>query len=95
MPMSRAYHHPIQVTLVDGKPVTLCWRKITYRVLHRNEPWHLLDRWWEQAGEPGSGTGRSDRTYYRLHCASAHSELTCEIYFEAVSSMWILERVYD
>ena len=47
--------------------------------------------------------GRSDRTYYRLRCvslsASTHEDLTCDlycdIYFEAVSGVWILERVYD
>ena len=104
--MTHADHQPIGVTLADGKPATICWRGITYRVLELNEPWHLMDRWWEppppeqpgqpgQPGTPGSGTGRSDRTYYRLRCVSAHEDLTCEVYFEAVGAVWILERVYD
>lgn len=96
--MTHVYYHPIQVTLANGRPETIHWRGLTYRVLEVNEPWRLMDRWWEPAGTPGAGngrSGRSDRTYYRLHCASAHDELTCDIYFEAVGEVWILERVYD
>ncbi len=113
--MTHVYYHPIRVTLADGKPATIHWRGDAYRVLEVNEPWHLMDRWWEPSatrkpstpGAPGTGIdsnghkdhngqkGRSDRTYYRLHCASAHEDLTCDIYFEAISGVWILERVYD
>jgi hypothetical protein len=98
--MTHVYYHPIEVTLADGMLATIRWRGITYRVLHVNEPWHLMDRWWEPPERPekpgtGSGTGRSDRTYYRLRCVSTHEDLTCEIYYEAVSATWILEGVYD
>ena len=93
--MTHVYSRPIRVTLADGKPATIHWRGITYHVLEVNEPWRLADRWWEPAGTPGAGNGRSDRTYYRLHCASAREDLTCDIYFEAVGEVWILERIYD
>lgn len=100
--MTHVYYHPIKVTLTDGKPATIHWRGLTYHVLEVNEPWRLADRWWEPAGNPstpGAGNGHSDRTYYRLRCistsASAHEDLTCDIYFEAVGAVWILERVYD
>ncbi len=94
--MTHAYQQPIQVTLTtDGQPASIHWRGITYQVLHLNEPWHLIDHEWEPPSIPGDGLGRSDRTYYRLRCASAHEDLTCEIYFEAVGGVWILERVYD
>ena len=93
--MTHVYYQPITVTLTDGKPATLHWRGLTYRVLEVNEPWRLVDRWWEPAGNPGAGNGRSDRIYYRLRCASANEDLTCDIYFEAVGEVWILERVYD
>lgn len=97
--MTHVYYQPITVTLADGKPATLHWRGITYRVLELNEPWRLMDRWWEAPGTPGADTGRSDRTYYRLRCmslsASTNEDLTCDIYFEAVGGVWILERVYD
>ncbi len=93
--MTHVYYQPITVTLADGKPATLHWRGLTYRVLDLNEPWSLMDRWWEPAGNPGADNGRSDRTYYRLRCTSTHEDLTCDIYFEAVGGVWILERVYD
>lgn len=108
--MTHAYYHRIAVTCADGKPATIHWRSITYRVVHLNEPWHLIDREWEAPdapdapgmlstpGMPGGDTGHSghsDRTYYRVRCVSAHEDLTCEIYFEAVGQVWILERVYD
>jgi Family of unknown function (DUF6504) len=102
--MTHVYYHPITVTLAGGIPTSLHWRGIIYRVLEVNEPWHLMDRWWEPSGASGNsdtsaaplgGQHRSDRTYYRLRCASAHEDLTCEIYFEAVGGVWVLERVYD
>jgi Domain of unknown function (DUF6504) len=102
--MTHVYYHPIAVTLAKGKPATLRWRGITYRVLEINEPWHLMDRWWEHSDSSIPGIdgkdhkghkGRSDRTYYRLRCVSAHEDLTCDIYFEAIGEVWILERVYD
>jgi hypothetical protein len=50
--------------------------------------------------------GASDRTYFRLRCRAvgdggdteAETEadtLLCEIYHDAVSGLWVLERVYD
>ncbi|HEY1387345.1 MAG TPA: DUF6504 family protein [Ktedonobacterales bacterium] len=93
--MTHVYYHPIKVSLANGKPTTIHWRGLTYRVLELNEPWCLMDRWWEPAGTPGTGNGRSDRTYYRLRCVSTHEDLTCDIFFEAVGDVWILERIYD
>lgn len=104
--MTHVYYQPIAVTLADGRPATLRWRGITYRVVECNAPWHLMDRWWEQSagavaaveavGQPsGHRSGRSDRTYYRLRCVSGQEDLYCDIYFEAVSGVWVLERVYD
>jgi hypothetical protein len=124
LPMTHVYYQPIRVTLTNGKPATIHWRGLAYRVLELNEPWRLMDRWWEPAGQSGEPNmpnmpgkpgvpgkpgdsarqqGRSDRTYYRLRCvslsASAHEALTgdlyCDIYFEAIGGVWILERVYD
>jgi len=93
--MTHVYYQPITVTLADGKPATLHWRGLAYHVLELNEPWRLMDRWWEAPGTPGADNGRSDRTYYRLRCVSAQEDLTCDIYYEAVGGVWILERVYD
>lgn len=108
--MTHVYYHPIRVTLADGKPATIHWRGGAYRVLEVNEPWRLMDRWWEQPSVSSAGgkdhkdhKGRSERTYYRLRCvplsASTREDLTCDlycdIYYEALGGVWILERVYD
>lgn len=106
--MTHIYFHPIAVSLVRGMPATIRWRDITYQVLEINEPWHLMDRWWESSGAGTSGQAanagpgdrrnprnHSDRTYYRVRCVSTHEDLTCEIYFDAIGAFWILERVYD
>ena len=110
--MTHVYYQPITVTLAhDGRPATLHWRGRMYRVLEINEPWRLMDRWWQPADPAAPGAkhighrGRSNRTYYRLRCVSSPStdgatsatqeDLTCDIYFEAVGGVWILERVYD
>src|SRR5689334_19463897 len=81
--MTHVYYHSIEVTLAEAKPGSIRWRGITYRVLELNDPWHLMDRWWEppdMTNDPGTpakgagstaGKGRSDRIYYRLHCVSA------------------------
>lgn len=34
----------------------------------------------------------SDRFYYRVHCTSG---LQCDIYYDAASSAWVLDRVHD
>jgi hypothetical protein len=45
-------------------------------------------------GHPLSFTwrGNSDCTYYRLDCSG---DLQCEVYFDAATSIWILDHVYD
>jgi Family of unknown function (DUF6504) len=98
--MTHAYRQPIAVTPdADGRPVAFDWRGVGYRVLAVLATWHLRDRWWEEgtAGTDGPDGGASDRTYYRLQCASAsgRTELVCEVYHDAVGDRWVLERVYD
>lgn len=34
----------------------------------------------------------SDRYYYRVRCVSG---LVCELYYDAISGQWVLDRVYD
>lgn len=101
--MTHIYNQLITVTVAHGLPATIRWRDVTYRVAQINEPWHLMDRWWRQPGAPLSGAqtqsgppSRSDRTYYRVQCVStAGEDLSCDIYYEAASRVWVLERVYD
>jgi len=84
----------------DGTPKAFTWRRVRYRVLHLNEPWHLSDRWWVTAAEADrtGGQGYSDRYYYRV-CARATGssvDLWCDMYQDRASpGLWVLERVLD
>jgi hypothetical protein len=96
--LAHRYNHAITVTVANGLPTTIRWHDVAYRVAQVNEPWRLIDRWWrsDATGAQGSEQNRSERTYYRVQCVSAAGEdLTCDIYCEAVSGVWVLERVYD
>jgi Family of unknown function (DUF6504) len=87
--VTRRYGHPIQVQTYLGHPLSFVWRGTRYQISTILDTWHLQDRWWAREG---SGGGSSDRAYYRLDCSG---DLQCEIYFDAVISIWILDRVYD
>lgn len=97
--MAHTYYLPIKVLHRQRIPYALVWRGVRYRVLHVNEPWRLQDRWWVSAAEADSngGHGYSDRTYYRLCCqeAGAADALWCDIYYDAASNVWVMERVLD
>jgi hypothetical protein len=79
----------------DKQPRCFIWRGTTYHVQEVLGMWHLQDRWWEEQIR-GHGdmqaAGESNRHYYRLECSP---ELLCEIYFDATSNDWILDRIYD
>jgi hypothetical protein len=97
--MTRRYGEPILVaqhTYVNH-PRCFIWRGTTYHVLAVLATWHLMDRWWKPAPEGNVSSGakeekESDRHYFRLDCSPG---LLCELYFDAASDRWILDRVYD
>ena len=84
----------------DHLPQAFGWQQTVYRVVEVLGRWHLRDRWWLTDGsaalaEPASGLGTlgaSDRRYYRVRCVPA---LLCEIYHDAVTGAWVLDRVCD
>jgi hypothetical protein len=81
--VTRRYGYPIQVQAYLGRPLRFTWRGTHYRVNIVLD----TDRWWV-----GEEWGSSDRTYYRLDCSGG---LQCEVYLDAVTGIWILDRVYD
>ena len=102
--MAHRYGQEIRVSgrgEADGRPSAFGWRGIVYQVAEVLSSWHLRDRWWQtdggsapvELGMPGlPRPGASDRTYYRVRCAPA---LLCEIYHDAVTDTWVLDRVCD
>ena len=94
--MTRRYGQPIQAEVAGGQPHGFNWRGTHYYVHKVLATWHLQDRWWaasgEEAGKNGGGGSSSNRTYYRLNCSG---DLQCDVYFDASTGMWILDRIYD
>ncbi len=97
--MAHQYRQRILVTLrANGEPGGIVWRDVAYSVVEVLARWHLRDRWWVPDGRastgdtlPGGATA-SDRHYYRLRCAGG---LLCEVYWDAASGVWTLDRVLD
>lgn len=88
--MTRHYGQPIRVQIGNGRHLlSFTWHSTSYQVYTILATWHLQDRWWTSGSKTGWG---SDRTYYRLDCSG---DLQCDVYFDATTSIWILDRVYD
>jgi hypothetical protein len=90
-------HHILVAVAPNGEPASLVWHNMTYRVAEVLARWHLRDRWWEaqSAGADEAPLARgtaSDRHYYRLRCAE---DFICEVYWDAASGIWVLDRVLD
>ncbi len=90
--MAHRYGHQIDVTLAAGTPGSFQWRGDGYRVAEVLATWHLRDRWWEQSAGDAPAVGASDRTYYRVRCAG---EQIFDLYYDAVSERWVLDRAHD
>ena len=94
--MTKRYGDPILVAVSSSdQPRCFIWRGTSYRVKEVLAMWHLRDRWWEATSDGHAGASRavaSDRQYYRLDCSPS---LLCDLYFDAASKSWILDRVYD
>ena len=95
--MSRKYGKIVQVIATDqNQPAGFIWRGSTYHVQEILAAWHLRDRWWGMTSPASPGaqeTKPSDRYYYRLQCDPELFQ--CELYYDATSMCWVLDRVYD
>jgi hypothetical protein len=94
--MAHAYGELIALTCdAQGQPVRFTWRSREYVIREVLATWHLRDRWWLRGLASASlapAQRASDRTYYRVHCVG---DVFGEVYHDAVSGAWILDRVYD
>ncbi len=96
--MAHRYGHPISVTLMTGQPQSFLWRGRHYRVAEVFSIWRLRDRWWErptssQTAVPTLSAG--DRTYYRVRCPDPDGEQIFDLYHDAVTGRWVLDRAHD
>lgn len=90
--MTRHYGHVIEMRQdpEKGIPLRFVWRDVSYRIRAVWATWHLRDRWWA-GGEAGMPPA-SDRRYYRVLCTNG---LQCDLYHDAVTDTWVLDRVHD
>jgi len=97
--MSHVYTMPIRVWHRKRRPTALQWRGVRYQVRAVLAQWRLTHRWWVTAAEADAngGKGHTDRTYYRLCCqeAGVDWDMLCEVYHDAVTNVWVMERVLD
>jgi hypothetical protein len=44
-----------------------------------------------------TGKGATDRIYYRIRCQEdgASYDMLCEIYFDQIQNVWVMERLID
>lgn len=100
--VTHRYGQAIALTLVGDQPARFRWRGRDVAVEEVLATWHLRDRWWVESMERSEGAhgsaaetmvpGASDRHYYRVRCAG---DLFCELYHDAATDIWVLDRVYD
>jgi hypothetical protein len=91
-----------------GAPAAFLWRGVWYQVDELLATWRLRDRWWVAplaALGGGSGTASTalpadalsatDRTYYRVLCRDPQGEQVFDLYADAATGQWVLDRVHD
>jgi hypothetical protein len=92
-----------QADAAPAPPAAFKWREIWYQVDAVLATWRLRDRWW--AAPAADVVGRSDsaadalapteRVYYRVRCVDPEGEQVFDLYHDAASGLWRLDRVHD
>jgi hypothetical protein len=90
--MAHQYLRPVPVVVRGGAPAGFRWKGIEYAVAEVLATWHLMDKWWAHPAEENPRQAASDRTYYRVRCPD---QQVFELYHDAASGLWVLDRVHD
>lgn len=94
---------------VAGAPAAFNWRGVWYQVDEVLSAWRLRDRWWAEpladvanransahAGMPPTDAlPPTERVYYRVLCRDPEGEQVFDLYYDAASGQWMLDRVHD
>lgn len=91
-----------------GAPAAFVWRGVWYQVDETLATWRLRDRWWaapsaDVADVAGGAWDApradalppTDRVYYRVRCADPEGEQIFDLYYDAASGQWVLDRAHD
>lgn len=91
---------------IAGAPAAFNWCGVWYQVDETLTTWRLRDRWWaaplaDVANSAHSGMPPTDalppteRVYYRVLCRDPDGIQVFDLYFDAASGQWMLDRVHD
>jgi hypothetical protein len=96
---------------MPGAPAAFSWRGVWYQVDEVLSVWRLRDRWWAapsadvaDVADGGAGSaGRpladallpTERAYYRVLCRGTEGEQVFDLYYDAATGQWMLDRVQD
>ena len=92
-----------------GAPGAFHWRGVWYQVDAVLDSWRLRDRWWAapladvadvthadaMSMPPADVVRPTERTYYRVLCRDREGEQVFDLYCDAASGQWILDRAHD
>lgn len=87
----------------DGAPVSFKWRDMWYQVDAVLATWRLRDRWWAAPiADVATGTDvaadalpPTERVYYRVRCVDPRGEQIFDLYYDAASGRWLIDRAHD
>jgi hypothetical protein len=92
-----------------GAPAAFVWRGVWYQVDETLATWRLRDRWWATPstdtadatdvggwGAPhADALPPTDRVYYRVRCVDPEGEQIFDLYYDAATGQWVLDRAHD
>ena len=86
-----------------GPPAAFSWRGVWYQVDAILDTWRLRDRWWSAPlADVAGGTDAAadvlpptERVYYRVRCVDPQGEQIFDLYHDAVTGLWVLDRAHD
>lgn len=91
-----------------GAPAAFIWRGVWYPVDEILATWRLRDRWWaapiadatdvadaDVAHLAADALAPTERTYYRVLCRDPQGEQVFDLYYDAATEQWVLDRVHD
>ncbi|MCW2902171.1 MAG: hypothetical protein JWO67_4436 [Streptosporangiaceae bacterium] len=91
--VSRVYGDPVDVWVVDGRPVRFVWRGRLYTVRVVLEHWVATRDWWRERHPEAEEA--SEREFWRVEASPDKEIGVYELRFDAATGAWMLSRAWD
>ena len=89
----------VAAELPVGAPAAFFWHGAWYHVDAVLASWRLRDRWWAapaaDVADVADVARPTERTYYRVLCRDPAGEQVFDLYYDAASGQWMLDRAHD